>query len=129
MLAASYTRPLVVKYNKEITYTDRKNNQLKENMIAFGNIASVFYVALVIILLAKVNFVAEICMFHHTTMEQKVRLWISMGFYILTFIKEVTKRNLKGCQCPCCSILYSNCKFVKTDAVSNKYLGSGANQT
>jgi len=108
MLAVLYTRPLIAKYKKEITYNDRKDNQLKENMIALGNITSVVYTVLIIILLAKVSFVAEVFMFHRTFIEQKVKLWVSNGFNLRINLIKVTKRNFNYCD-EGCAIVLSRC--------------------
>jgi len=59
-IALNYTRPLVAKYDKEINYEDLKNNRLQENMITLGNMKSVLYVGLVLIVSAGVAFVAEV---------------------------------------------------------------------
>jgi len=59
-LALSHTRPLVVKYDKEINYMDLKNSRLQENMITLGNMKSVVYVGLILIISAGVAFVAEV---------------------------------------------------------------------
>jgi len=118
IVAALYTRPLIAKYNKEITYDDRKNKLLKDNMITLGNITSIIFAALVIILVAKVSFVAEVVMCHRSVIEQKVRLWVGNGLHKLTFLQlvEVTKRSWNCCGHLSCSLLCQGlrCKCKKT---------------
>jgi len=62
LVALDYAKPLVAKYyDKGITYEDLKNNRLKENIITLGNIKSVVYIGLMLILFACVCFIAEVC--------------------------------------------------------------------
>jgi len=98
MIALSKTRPLVSKYNNKITYNDRKNNQLKENMIALGNVTSVLCVALIIILFAKVSFVAEVCMGHHGSIIQTITLWATHRFNQLNYLIKVTEKSFDDCE-------------------------------
>jgi len=61
LLALYFTRPLIAKYDKDIDNIDLKNNRMKENLITLGNIKSVLYIGLVLILSASETFVAEFC--------------------------------------------------------------------
>jgi len=115
VLTVYYTRPLIVKYNKEITYKDRKNNKLRENMIALGNISSVVYVALIIVLFANVAFIAEFFLVYRTIIELKVKLWVISGFHILTFIFKVPKKKFKGFKC-----LFSSSLWLKLRSKRHK---------
>jgi len=77
LLAINYARPLVAKY--ENTYEDLKNNVLKESMITLGNIESVLYVGVILILVASVSFLAEVCMSYYFDITQKVTLVTSLS--------------------------------------------------
>jgi len=61
LIAIGYTKPLMVKYNKEIFYTDLKNRRLQESMITLGNLKSVLYFMLIIFVSAIVSFIVEVC--------------------------------------------------------------------
>jgi len=60
LLALEYARPLMAKYNKEITYKDLKNRRLQESLITLGNLKPVLYVMLIIIVIANVSAVVEV---------------------------------------------------------------------
>jgi len=60
LVALIYTRPLVAKYNREITYKDLKNRRLQESMITLGNLKPVGYFMLIFIVCASLSFVIEI---------------------------------------------------------------------
>jgi len=61
LVALSYTRPLIAKYDKEIINEDLQNNRIKENMITLGNIKLVLYGVIIIIISAGASFIAEVC--------------------------------------------------------------------
>jgi len=60
LIALGYTKPLMVKYNKEIFYKDLKNRRLQESLITLGNMKSVLYVMLILVVSASVSFVTEV---------------------------------------------------------------------
>jgi len=60
LFALKYTRPLLMKYDKETNQVDMINNRLKENMITWGNMKSVYYVGFIVILCACGCFAAEV---------------------------------------------------------------------
>jgi len=58
LLTLTSSKPLVDQYDKKINYVDVQNNRMMENMITLGNIKSVLYVGLVLILSFCVFFTA-----------------------------------------------------------------------
>jgi len=60
LLALSYTRQLLAKYDKEINHVDLKHKRLKENLITSGNMKTVYYVGLIVIVCSCICFAAEV---------------------------------------------------------------------
>jgi len=62
VFAVDVSRRFSAKHGYEVTtYKDLKNSRLKESMITLGNIKSVLYVGLALIICACLDFVAEVC--------------------------------------------------------------------
>jgi len=79
LLAITHARRLVAKYEIGISRKDLENNRLKENMISLGNIESILFVGLIVILSATFAFVAEVGVFYHYTLVLKITIWVNNG--------------------------------------------------
>jgi len=66
LVALAWSRYIGAKHGlKGITFKDIKNSRLNDSMITFGNLKSVLFVGLLIILSAIVSFAAEVCSKKH----------------------------------------------------------------
>jgi len=121
LVALASARPLAAKYENELTNEELKNNRLKENLISLGNFKFVLLVELITILSGSSAFVAEVLIFYHSNIKQKVTLCVSERLEILFCLLQGTKRSFivvseRVAVCLCTILL---CQLHKTGIRAN----------